>query len=118
MPLSVREIQALEDMLRFGSDAIKHVQGMDFNAFVADHKTHQATMYAIATMAEASHRMTPEQQKQWPSIPWPMVWGMRNIILHEYGRVDLPTVYKVATVHLHPLLDQVRAILAQDKGKP
>lgn len=49
MPLSAREIQALEDMLRFGNDAIGYVQGVDFNAFVADHKTHQATMYAIAT---------------------------------------------------------------------
>src|SRR5208283_2783452 len=60
MPLSAREVQALEDMLRFGTDAIGYVQGMDFNTFVADHRTHQATMYAIATVAEASHRITPE----------------------------------------------------------
>lgn len=40
-----------------------------------------------------------------------MVWGMRNFLLHEYGRVDLPTVYQVASVHLPTLPDQVRAIL-------
>jgi uncharacterized protein with HEPN domain len=114
MPLSAREVQALEDMLRFGTDAIGYVQGVDFNAFVADHKTHRATMYAIATVAEASHRITPDQQKRWPSIPWPMVWGMRNILLHEYGRVDLPTVYQVASVHLPKLLEQIRAILAAE----
>jgi uncharacterized protein with HEPN domain len=114
MPLSVRELRALEDMLRFGADAIAHVHGVDFNAFVADHKTHQATLYAIATVAESSHRITPAQQQRWPGIPWPMVWGMRNIILHEYGRVDLPTVYQVASVQLPKLLEQVRAILAAE----
>jgi uncharacterized protein with HEPN domain len=39
---------------------------------------------------------------------------MRNILLHEYGRVDLPTVYQVASVHLPKLLEQIRAILAAE----
>jgi uncharacterized protein with HEPN domain len=72
-------------------------------------------MYAIATMAEASHRVSKEQQACWPHIPWPMIWGMRNILLHEYGRVDLPTVFQVATVHLPTLMVQVQAILRADK---
>ena len=114
MPLEVREIDALEDMLRFGSDAVDYARGLDFDTFVADHKTHQATMYAIATVAEASHRVSREQQACWPLIPWPMIWGMRNVIMHEYGRVDLPTVYQVATIHLPKLLEQVRAILAAE----
>jgi uncharacterized protein with HEPN domain len=56
MPLDPREIDALEDMLRFGTDAIDYVRGIDYDNFIADHKTHRATMYAIATVAEASHR--------------------------------------------------------------
>lgn len=62
MPLTPREIDALEDMIRFGSDAVTYVRGFDFDTFVADHKTHHAIMYAIATMAEASHRVSKEQQ--------------------------------------------------------
>lgn len=115
MPLEPREIDALEDMIRFGSDAVTYVRGFDFDTFVTDHKTHRATMYAIATMAEASHRVSKEQQSRWQHIPWPMIWGMRNILLHEYGRVDLPTVYQVATVHLPTLLIQVQVILTAEK---
>jgi uncharacterized protein with HEPN domain len=44
-----------------------------------------------------------------------MIWGMRNILLHEYGRVDLPTVYQVATIHLPTLMVQVQAILSAEK---
>ena len=40
---------------------------------------------------------------------------MRNILLHKYGRVDLPTVFQVATVHLPTLMVQVQAILRADK---
>ena len=118
MPLEPRDIDALEDMVRFGSDAVEYVRGLDFDAFVADHKTNRATMYAIATVAEASHRVSREQQARWPLIPWPMIWGMRNILMHEYGRVDLPTVYQVATIHLPKLLVQVKAILVQDQEPP
>ena len=116
MPLEPREIDALEDMIRFGSDSVDYVRGLDFNAFVADHKTNRATMYAIAMVAEASHRVSRECQAHWPLIPWPMIWGMRNILMHEYGRVDLPTVYQVATIHMPKLLEQVKAILAQELG--
>lgn len=116
MPLEPKEIDALEDMIRFGSDAVDYVRGLDFATFVADHKTNRATMYAIATVAEASHRVLPACQARWPLIPWPMIWGMRNILMHEYGRVDLPTVYQVATVHMPKLLEQVQAILAQEQG--
>jgi len=116
MPLEPREVDALEDMLRFGSDAIEYARGFDFPSFVADHKTNRATMYAIATVAEASHRVARETQARWPQVPWPMIWAMRNILMHEYGRMDLPTVFQVATIHMPTLLEQVRAILAQEHG--
>ena len=35
MPLEPREIDALEDIIRFESDAVDYVRGFDFNAFVA-----------------------------------------------------------------------------------
>jgi len=43
-----------------------------------------------------------------------MIWGMRNVLMHEYGRVDLPTVYRVATESLPSLLDQIGVILKSD----
>lgn len=114
MPLDARTAQALEDMARFARDAIGYTDGLDFAQFVHDHRTHRATMYAIATVAEASHRVAVAEQSRWPHIPWPLIWGMRNIIMHEYGRVDLPTVYRVARQELPVLLEQVQAILSSE----
>ena len=115
MPLSERDQLALEDMMRYGSDAVEYVRGLTHDQFVVDHKTNRATMYAISTVAEASHRASPELQAKWTLVPWPLIWGMRNILMHEYGRVDLPTVYQVATGHLPKLLVQIRAILEQER---
>lgn len=113
MPLEPKEVQAFEDMIRYGTDAIGYVQGLDFEGFVADHRTQHATMYAIATVAEASRRIPDARHEEWSDIPWPMIRGMRNILMHEYGRVDLPTVYRVATVDLPKLMERLREILAQ-----
>ena len=45
-----------------------------------------------------------------------MIWGMRNIPMHEYGRVDLPSVYQVVTIHMPKLLEQVKVIFAHEQG--
>ena len=114
MPLDPRDRQALEDLLRFGRDAVAHVADLTRDAFLEDRKSQQATMYAIATVAESTGRLSEAFKAQYQAIPWPMIKGMRNIMLHEYGRVDLPTVYRVATQDLPALLDEVERILQED----
>jgi len=87
MPLEPKEVQAFEDMLRYGTDAIGYVQGVEFDSFVADHRTQHATMYAIATVAEASRRIPDERHQEWSDIPWPMKYRSTWIGRPPEGRL-------------------------------
>jgi len=115
MPLDNRDEAVLDDVLRFANDVVDHVGDQDFERFVEDRKTQQAVMYAVATVAEATHRLSDDFKSRRNEIPWPMIWGMRNIMLHEYGRVDLPTVHRVATEEIPRLIDQIRRILSEER---
>ena len=47
---------------------------------------------------------------QYPDIPWTAIMGLRDIIAHEYHRVDEEEIYAVVVNDLPTLLDQVRSM--------
>ena len=47
---------------------------------------------------------------QYPDIPWTAIMGLRDIIAHEYHRVDEEEIYVVIVNDLPALLEQVRSM--------
>ncbi|MCK6486819.1 MAG: DUF86 domain-containing protein [Planctomycetes bacterium] len=64
-------------------------------------------------VGEAAWKVSDKVKAAHTAIPWPLIAGMRHRLVHDYGRTDENVVYQVATVHLPKLMEQVRAILAQ-----
>lgn len=48
----------------------------------------------------------------YPSTPWKQIKGMRNILSHEYLSIDPELVLNIVKEELHPLLEDMRKILA------
>lgn len=44
----------------------------------------------------------------YPQIPWNDIMGLRDIIAHEYHRIDEDEIYRVINNDLQPLLEVVR----------
>ena len=68
---------------------------MDFAAFTADDKTVYAVIRAVAIMGEATNRTSRDVLNRYPDIPWANIVGMRNIVIHNYDKVDLEAVWQV-----------------------
>lgn len=47
---------------------------------------------------------------QYPNIPWTSIMGLRDIIAHEYHRIDEEEIYNVIVNDLPHLLNQVRSM--------
>lgn len=61
-----------------------------------------AIIRQLSIVGEASARLPKHLRSQQPQIPWIDVIAMRNIIIHDYSEIDLPTVW--GTVHDLPAL--------------
>ena len=48
----------------------------------------------------------------YPEIPWTDIMGLRNIIAHEYHRIDEDEIFRVITSDLQPLLKQVQIMMS------
>ena len=49
----------------------------------------------------------------YPEIPWTDIMGLRNIIAHEYHRIDEDEIFRVITCDIQPLLEIVRKMKSE-----
>lgn len=49
---------------------------------------------------------------KYPKIPWKLVVGMRNRLIHGYFDIDLAIVYKTATQDIPPLIQELERIIS------
>ena len=82
------------------------MEGIDKNGFYANGEKQDAVLRRLEIIGEAAGRISPEVQKEFPGIPFREIRGMRNIIAHDYGEVDLERVWET-TAHDIPALLKV-----------
>jgi uncharacterized protein with HEPN domain len=73
---------------------------MAFAEFDQDAKTIKAVLYNLAIIGEAVSRLMPEVESLYPEIPWIDIRAIRNVIVHEYFRVDLSIIWETIQTDL------------------
>lgn len=81
--------------------------------FGSDRRTLGAVQLEIVIIAEAAGRLPDHVRSQVADIPWHDIRGMRNIIVHEYDKVDFAEVWRVATIDMPVLISALRDVLKQ-----
>ncbi len=66
-------------------------------SFFGDAEKQDAVLRRFEIIGEAASRLAPDTQARFPSLPFRAMRGMRNIIAHDYGEVDLELVWKTAS---------------------
>ena len=63
----------------------------------------------LQIIGEAATHLPDEVTEAHPEVPWAQVRGFRNLLVHQYFRVDSAVVRDVIDIHLPPLLAAVRS---------
>jgi len=94
----------LRDMLDSAKQIQLYLAGMSHEAFTANMEKQDAVLRRFEIVGEAASRVSPEIQAIFPKLPFRSMRGMRNIIAHDYGEVDLDQVWKTATTDIPVLI--------------
>jgi len=100
----------VEDVVEAMDDAMRFVEGMEYDDFVKDKKTAYAVTRAVEIIGEAVKKIPERVKKRYPKIPWKRMAGMRDKLIHEYFGVDLRRVWntvKKDIPNLKPLFEKI-----------
>jgi uncharacterized protein with HEPN domain len=61
-------------------------------------------IYQLMVMGEATKRLSEDYRNQYPEIPWKLIAGMRDVLIHGYDIIDFNQVWKTVTVDLPQVL--------------
>ena len=84
---------------------------MDQAELIADRRTQAAVLYEIVVIGEAANRLSDEFRIQHSAIPWKDIIGMRNILAHQYDKVDAEEVWNVVNQDIPELIVMIEPLL-------
>ncbi len=101
----------IEDILEAINNIAEDIAAMEYQQFQNDRKTRNSVIRELQIIGEAARYIPPEIEARYPNIPWRLMRGMRNILVHEYFGVDWAIIWQTAKVNLPPLEGSLQKIL-------
>ena len=112
-----REAQRLDDILHAIQDLRRFTSGMDVSAFLADRTAQQACAAALTSIGEAVKNLPPDLCVRRPEIAWTDWAGLRDVLVHQYFRIDQRRIWRIIERDLPGLesaAEELRRALGQD----
>ena len=92
----------------------RYTAGMNQEAFAADDLVVDAVQRNFTVIGEAARQVPVEIQRKHPEIPWALMQGMRNIIVHEYDAVKLDVIWRTIQNNLPPLVEPLQKLVQEE----
>jgi uncharacterized protein with HEPN domain len=106
-----RDAASLLDIFEAGQLIRDFIAGISEEDFYEDRKTQSAVLHQILILGEATKRISPAYRQAHPEIPWRLMAGMRDVVIHAYESVDISEVWKTASDDIPALIAQIEPII-------
>ncbi len=89
---------------------IDHTAGKTKEEVEADELLIDSIMFRIIQISENNGKLTDQFKAAHADVPWLAIKGMRNRIVHEYGRMDLTVVYDTVIRGMPEMYEKLKEI--------
>jgi len=104
----------LEEILEAIGLLQQYTAGLTFEEFAEDVKTQDSVTRRLEIIGEAAKGIPEGLRSKYPSVPWRDITGARDVLVHEYFRIDLEMAWDMVRDDLPALEKEVRRILAEE----
>lgn len=102
----------LRDISKSARLIAKFIAGITEEQFLEDDKTQSSVLYQLLVIGEAVKRLSSELRARHDDIPWILIAGMRDQLIHAYDTVDWEEVWKTTTFDVPALAVAIETMLS------
>jgi len=93
----------------------EYLGDLDFNEFKKTCIVVDAVIRNFEIIGEASKKIPEAIQEKYPEIPWGKMYGLRNLITHEYFGIDYELIWEIARNNLPQNRTDLQKIIEKEK---
>ncbi len=83
----------------------EYVKDVNMKEFLLSTQTQDSVIRRLEIIGEATKKISMSFRERYPDIPWKLMAGMRDILIHEYFGVDSVLVWNTIKNDL-PMLEE------------
>lgn len=106
----------LRHMRDAAREAIAFVEGRKRSDLDADRQLLLAIAMDLGILGEAAGRVCADTRDSLPDIPWPLIIGMRNRLIHAYFDLDPDVIWKTVLIDLPGLIAALDRVLGEEES--
>lgn len=98
MRISFRDVEVIRKIRRYCVEINEaHTEyNKSYVNFASNSVYRNAICLCLLQIGELANHLSDEFKETYHQIPWRAIRGMRNVVAHEYGNIDIATVWETA----------------------
>ena len=117
-----RDPAYLWDMLDAARAAVRFTGELSMDQFLADEGevVRLAVERGLEILGEAARRVSAGFRQAHSEIPWKDIVGLRNVISHQYDRVDYAAIFRIVREQVPALVETLESLMPpppEDEGE-
>lgn len=109
--LSARDQQRLRHIADASARALRYTSAG--RPSLDDERTYDAVLHCLTVVGEALAAVSDDAYGRLTSVPVGLPKAQRNLIVHEYWRIDPDVIWATVVRHLPPLVADVQRTLSK-----
>jgi uncharacterized protein with HEPN domain len=103
----------LRHMLDAALEIQQYMQSSTRKDLNLDRKLVHSLVRLLEIIGEAANQVSKELRDNVPEIPWPVLIGMRNRLIHAYFSINLDVVWSTSTEDIPSLITELKRLLGE-----
>ena len=111
--MSNQDFRKLELIMQMVGHLHRRLDPVSLRAFLGDVDEIDLTAFRLSVIGETTSKLSEALKSRNSEIDWPSIYGMRNVIVHDYGAIAPERLWAVFANHIDPLAEVCAKELAR-----
>jgi len=106
-----RDSAHLWDILDAARTITQFISDANSESYLVDRKLQLAVERLLEIIGEAAGKISRDFKQAHSEIPWREMIGQRNILAHEYGRIEQQRIWSTVTTDIPELIKMIEPLI-------